>query len=255
MDFPDHLLTNIKQQKVYSQIVEQFIDFIESGKFKPRMKLPPERELVRTLGVSRASLREALMALEMMGILETISGEGRFISDKPHVPFRKFLPNIGESPFTILQARKTIEPGVAALAAKQRNESAIQKIEAILRQVELDHSREQILGDVFSEGDRMFHLEVARASANAILISFQEVIFSLMSQDLWLALMRHTSLATHGRWLEAQREHRGIFEAICSGDSKEAASRMMAHLQRVEKVMVNADLVLNVRKDFSEMNK
>jgi GntR family transcriptional repressor for pyruvate dehydrogenase complex len=248
MDFPADLFTPIKQQKVYNQIVEQFIEFIESGEFKPGMQLPPERDLAQKLRVSRASLREALTVLQMMGMVETISGQGRFIKDKSQASFPNFLLTAGESPFVILQARKSLEPAVAALAAKQRSESAIQQIDAILRWVEADHSTVQILGDVFSEGDRRFHLEVAKASENPILINFQEVIFSLMSQELWLAMMRHTSFATYGRWEEALREHRGIFDAIRSGDSKTAANRMMAHLQRVENVMVNADLVSNVSK-------
>ncbi len=146
----------------------------------------------------------------------------------------------------ILQAREALEPAVAALAAKCRSEIAFQQIEAILKWIESDYSSEQVIGEVFSEGDRRFHLEIANATGNPILINFQEVIFSLMSQELWLALMRHTSVATPGRWQEALREHRGIFDAIRLGDSQLAASRMRAHLQRVEAVMEDADLISNI---------
>jgi GntR family transcriptional repressor for pyruvate dehydrogenase complex len=241
--------TPIKQQKVYNQICEQFIDLVERGEFKPGMKLPAERELARHLGVSRASLREALTVLQMMGMVETVSGQGTFVSDKPKVSIKNYLPNAGESPFLILQARKTIEPSIAALAAVQRSEAGLRKLEEILETIESDHSRLQVLGDAFSEGDRRFHLEIARITENPILVNIQEMFYSLMGQELWLALMRHTSFSTPGRWQEAGREHHDIVEAIQARDSQAAASRMRAHLTRVENIMIQAELTSRVPED------
>jgi GntR family transcriptional repressor for pyruvate dehydrogenase complex len=241
--------TPIKQQKVYNQICEQFIDLVERGEFKPGMKLPSERELARHLGVSRASLREALTVLQMIGMVETISGQGTFVSDKPKVSIKNYLPNAGESPFLILQARKTIEPSLASLAASQRSEVGLHKLEEILGMVESDQSRLQVLGDAFSEGDRRFHLEIARLTENPILINIQEMIHSLMGQELWLALMRHTSFSTPGRWREAVDEHHSIFDAIQKRDSHAAANRTKAHLMRVEKIMIQADLAPNVLEE------
>ncbi len=238
--------TPIKQQKVYNQICKQFVDLVERGEFKPGMKLPAERELARHLGVSRASLREALTVLQMMGMVETISGQGTFVSDKPKVTINNYLPNAGESPFLILQARKTIEPSLAALAASQRSEAGLRKLEEILGMIESDHSKLQVLGDAFSEGDRHFHLEIARLTNNPILINIQEMIYSLMGQELWLALMRHTSFSTPGRWQEANHEHQGIIEAIRACDSQAAASRVRAHLNRVEKIMIQAELISKI---------
>jgi GntR family transcriptional regulator, transcriptional repressor for pyruvate dehydrogenase complex len=234
--------TPIKQQKVYNQICEQFIDLVERGEFKPGMKLPSERELARHLGVSRASLREALTVLQMMGMVETISGQGTFVSDKPKTFIKNYLLNAGESPFLILQARKTIEPAIGALAATQCSEAGLQKLNEILGMIDSDHSKSQVLGDAFSEGDRGFHLEIARITENPILITMQEMIHSLMGQELWLALMRRTSLSTPGRWQEAHNEHHGIFEAIQGRESHAAASRIKAHLVRVEIIMTQADL-------------
>ena len=245
---PRDLLTPIKQQKVYTQIVEQFIDRIERGEFKPGMQLPPERELARHLGVSRASLREALTVLQMMDLVETISGQGTFITGKPGEALKNYLNhiNIGESPFVIIQARKAIEPSIASLAATQRSEAALQSIADVLAWVDSDRSKVQVLGDIFSEGDRQFHLEIAKATENPILISIQEMFHSLMGQELWLTLMRHTSFATPGRWEEASQEHHSIFEAIRRRDARAAAHCMRAHLQRVETIMVEAELISNV---------
>lgn len=238
--------TPIKQQKVYNQICDQFIARVESGEFKPGMQLPSERELARHLNVSRASLREALTVLQMMGMVETISGQGTFVSDKPKVSIKNYVPNAGESPFLIIQARKTIEPSIAALAATERTEAGLTKLEDILSMIESDHSGHQVLGDAFSEGDRRFHLEIARLTGNPVLINVQEMFHSLMGQELWLALMRHTSFSTPGRWQEADNEHRSIFEAIRAGDSQAASSRMKSHLSRVEKIMIRAELVSSI---------
>lgn len=239
------LLVPVKQQKVYSQIVNQFIGLIDRGEFRPGMQLPAERELAKYLGVSRASLREALTVMQIMGLVKTVSGQGTFICEKEEKNEPDFsTPLTGdESPFAILQARKVIEPAIAALAATQRQDDALEKMSAILEHVLADHSRNQVIGEVFSEGDREFHLEIARATGNPILIVTQQMIHDLVGQKLWLALMRHTSIATPGRFEEALVEHQGILEAIRNRESQLASSRAKAHLMRVEKIMQEAELL------------
>lgn len=239
------LLVPVKQQKVYSQIVDQFIGLIERGEFQPGMQLPAERELAKYLGVSRASLREALTVMQMMGLVKTVSGQGTFICEKEEKNEPAFsTPLTGdESPFAILQARKVIEPAIAALAAIQRQDDSLEKMNGILDRVLADHSRNQVVGDVFSEGDREFHMEIARATGNTILIVTQQMIHDVMGQKLWLALMRHTSIATPGRFEEAMVEHQGILEAIRNRESQLASSRTKAHLTRVEKIMEQAELL------------
>ncbi len=249
--FPHDLLTPIKQQKVYLQIVDQFIARIESGEFKQGMQLPAERELARILGVSRASLREALTVLQMMGLVDTIAGQGTFITGKAGSTLKGYLNriNMDESPFVIIQARKILEPSIASFAAIRRNETALKRIAEIPEWIDSDHSKVQVLSDVFSEGDREFHLEVAKATENPMLISVQEMFHSLMGQELWLTLMRHTSFSTPGRWEEANREHHSIFDAISQRNARLAARCMRAHLQRVEKIMAEADLFPYVSED------
>jgi DNA-binding FadR family transcriptional regulator len=247
---PQDLLIPVKQQKVYNQIVNQFIGLIERGEFLPGMQLPAERELAKYLSVSRASLREALTVLQMMGFVKTVSGQGTFICEKEEKNQPAFSnPLTGdESPFAILQARKVIEPAIAALAATQRPDDALKIMSNILDRVLADHSRNQVVGDVFSEGDREFHIEIARATGNSILIATQQMIHDLMGQKLWLALMRHSSIATPGRFEEAMVEHQGILEAIRSRESQLASSRAKAHLMRVEKIMQEAELFSDLPK-------
>lgn len=245
MELPHGLFTPIKQQKVYSQIVNQFIDLVERGEFKPGMRLPAERDLARHLNISRVSLREALTVLKIMGIVETISGQGTFICDKPKAILQNSSPDAGESPYIILQARKVIEPSIAGFAAIARTEASLHSLEEILDWIESYYSKVQVFSEIYSEGDRKFHLDVARATQNPILISYQEMIYSFMSQELWLAMIGHTTFSTPGRWREALNEHRGIYEAIKLGDSQAAAKHVTLHLQGVEKAMEQGDLLSN----------
>jgi GntR family transcriptional regulator, transcriptional repressor for pyruvate dehydrogenase complex len=236
------LITPIKQKKIYLQIIEQFLAQIEDNQFKPGMQLPSERDLADTFGVSRASLREALIVLQSMGLVEARIGQGTFIVDKQANAIQLPTISFDESPFTILSARKAIEPNISALAAIDHTDETIEKLETILNTVASDSEENPVLTEVFSEGDRNFHLAIAKATENAILVSFFQSIYSLMGQKLWLALMRKTSFATPGRWQEAQIEHRGVLEAIKSRDPVQAKARMQAHLERVEYLMLEADL-------------
>ena len=243
MASPQSPITPIKQQRVYNQIVEQILDLIERGDFQPGMRLPPERSLARQLEVSRASLREALTVLQMLGRVETILGQGTFVCEPQQNPLLDApAANMGESPFSILQARKIIEPATASLAAGCRTEASLHRILEILESVEADHSQVQVIGEAFSEGDRKFHMEIARATGNPILIATQQMIHDLMGQQLWVTLMRHTSFSVAGRWEEALAEHRSIYEAIQRSDATLAGVRMKAHLLRVEKIMENAEM-------------
>jgi GntR family transcriptional repressor for pyruvate dehydrogenase complex len=243
------LFTQVKQQKIYSQIIDQITALIERGDFLPGTQLPPERTLTQQLGVSRASLREALTAMQMMGMVKTVSGQGTFIIGLQKAnPQNLSQSDLGESPFMIMQARKTLEPSIAALAASVRTDSSLRRIGEILDWVESDQSQAQVGGDTFSEGDRTFHLEIARATENGLIISVQERFYALVGQALWLTFMRSTSMATPNRWQESVKEHRSIYEAIRDGNQGEAAKRVRAHLTRVETIMEQADLVSN-KKD------
>lgn len=233
--------TPVKPKRVYAQIVEQIIDLIKSGEFPPGTQLPTERDLARRLGVGRASVREALSALQILGLVETKHGQGTFVSatqPSPALQPDTSLIYSEESPFAILHARMAIEPPIAAMAAAQRPDSAVERLESIVDRVESEP------GDTytFSSGDRDFHLAIAEATGNSVLIGAMSGVCELMGQRLWLALMTRTSFAMRGRVQQGLDEHRGILEAIKLRDAKLAAERMDKHLHRVEQVMVEAEL-------------
>jgi GntR family transcriptional repressor for pyruvate dehydrogenase complex len=233
--------TPVKPKRVYAQIVEQIIELIKSGEFSAGRQLPTERELSRRLGVGRASVREALSALQILGLVETKHGQGTFVcatQPSPALQSDTSLIYSEESPFAILLARMTIEPPIAAIAATARPDSALHRLENILDRMESQPSDIY----VFSSGDRDFHLAIGEATGNSVLGGVMSQVCELMGQRLWLALMTSTSFAVRGRVRQGLDEHRGILEAIKLQDAKLAAERMDKHLHRVEQVMIEAEL-------------
>jgi GntR family transcriptional repressor for pyruvate dehydrogenase complex len=185
--------------------------------------------------------------MQMMGIVKTVSGQGTFIGRLPNTSVLSLpLPQLGESPFVILEARKAIEPAIAALAAEVSTEESQKAILDILEWVEADHSQNKVVSDTFSDGDRRFHLAIARSTENPLIITIQEMIFTYTGQALWLTMMRHSSFATPNRWQKSIHEHRVIYEAIRDRNPELAASRIQAHLRSVERIMIQADLVSEI---------
>ena len=235
----------VKPKRVYVQIAEQITDLIKRGEFPPGAQLPPERELAQRLQVSRASLREALSALQMMGLVETRSGQGTFVCAKDLASVLRFdaswLYEDEESPFAILQARKMIEPPIAALAAVQCSGVALGRVKEIQDLVDAERGHRHI----FSDGDRRFHLAIAEATENPVLIRVMSVIYELMGQRLWLSL-RDSTLTTRERLVEYGAQHRAVYEALAAHDGPAAAARMRDHLESVEQLMIEAELVPGV---------
>nr|MBC7243830.1 FadR family transcriptional regulator [Chloroflexota bacterium] len=231
----------VKTQRVYMHIADQIKALILKGVFPEGSQLPPERELAEQLQVSRASLREALSALQILGLVETRPGQGTFIS--PGASTALALGNAWpeqdlESPFIILQARKAVEPAIAALAAQQRSEASLGHLQETLNWVGSSPTD----AHAFYEGDRKFHLAIAEATENPVLLRMMTIVHELMGQKLWLTLMMGSTLATPGRWRQAVQEHHHIYKSIEAQNAELAATRMKEHLDMVEKFMIEADL-------------
>ena len=237
---------SIKAQKLYTQIVEQFVEMIKRGEFQAGQKLPSERILSQKLNVSRTSLREALIALHMMGVVEIKSHQGTYISDKKIPPILKEVTyiNLGESPFLILQARKAIEPNIAAIAAINRDQNSLKEIEEILVYVERSVSHHQIDVNDYNDHDCAFHLAVAKATQNPILIGMGYIINNLMKQELWMTLIKNTLNSTQLSQQAGLNGHEEIYKAIRLRKPRVASTAMKAHLIMVEKVSKEADLLM-----------
>src|SRR3954469_23349492 len=220
-------LSTFRPLQRYEQIAERLAADIRSGLLAPGERLPSERELSRSLEVSRASVREAIGALQVQGIVETRSGAGTFVA--ADAPAQPALPH-DASPSAVLEARSQLEPAVARLAAAraQRDELA----EKLLGAMESD----PVDIAVWNSSDRLFHRQLAAMTGNPVLLAFADHVASLMDQPLWQRL-RDDSIAAAGRTRIHVAEHRMIYEAIVAGDGDAAAFYSVQHINRVRAYM------------------
>jgi GntR family transcriptional repressor for pyruvate dehydrogenase complex len=230
-------ITPVHTKKVYMEIVDQLTDMILRGAFAEGEQLPSERELAEQLQVGRGSLREALSVLKMMGLIETKHGQGRYV----HVTNeRASLLHFGstrlgeeESPFALLEARRALEPGIAAMAAKARSEDDLLKLRGILESAETRlHDTEHR-----TAADRLLHKTVAEATHNHLIQAVQEFLCDFMGEALWDALDK-TAEEIPGRPQQGWVEHRAICEAIKAQDAGGASEAAFDHLRSVEGAML-----------------
>ena len=227
------MFNKVKTKKVYMKIVEQVRDLIKEGRLKPGDKLPPEQVLAEKFGTSRPSVREALSALEILGITESRGGKGNFIKNNFHFPlYEQKLRELEEeeSPFELLEARKAVEIEIAELACKK---ATLEDIEAISK------SLNEMKGAVSNiprmmELDGEFHLNIARAAHNNLLFSMMTYLSNLLKEKLWVN-MKEKAWNLPGIPQKYLKEHTEIFNAIKNKDSKNARKQVYHHLADVEK--------------------
>jgi DNA-binding FadR family transcriptional regulator len=210
----------------YEQIAERLADDMRSGLLAPGERLPSERDLARTLEVSRASVREALASLQLQGVVETRHGAGTFVVGAP--------PSNGvphdASPSAVLEARAQLEPAVARLAAaRAQRDPAAEKLLAAMEAEPVDIA-------TWNASDRLFHRQLAVMTGNPVLLAFADHVASLMDEPLWQRL-RDDSIASPGRTRIHVAEHRMIYEAIVEGDAEAAAFYSVQHINRVRAYM------------------
>ena len=236
------MFQQVQPQKYYMQIAKQIRDSIRDGSLKIGEKLPPERTLALQFGASRASIREALSALEMLGLIDCKSGQGNFIkADGSEGTIDGELLKallIGHDPLEIFEARLELEPPLAALAAERASE---EEKEIIRRQVEILDSLTATIkagdqGDIekYMEEDRKFHLEIGRASHNSVLFTVFSGVNLMMKETLWKVL-KSKGIRGEGSLDKYAKEHHSILDAICDGRGDDARREMREHI-RVLKV-------------------
>jgi len=217
-------LQAVEPRRLYRQIAEQIAQLIASGEFLPGSRLPAERELAASLGVSRASVREAIISLEIGGLVEVRVGTGIFVAATA-VP-RGSAADEGPGPFELLDARKLVEGEIAALAAVSSQPSDIDALRQSVRAMEAG-IRDFALREAI---DREFHLLIAKATGNG---SLELVVAGLWEQraELWGRMQKH--FHTPELALKTIEDHDAIVGAIASRDAEGARAAMHRHLARV----------------------
>jgi DNA-binding FadR family transcriptional regulator len=219
---------SIEPRRLYRQIADQIRGLIKSGEFPAGSRLPPERDLARQLGVSRPSVREALIALEVEGMVEVRIGSGIYVLGGGEF-VRAPGPDAAAGPFELLRARYVIEAECAALAAKSAKRAQVQALEEAIGDMERDLAEgRQPIG-----ADRMFHLRIAEATGNGALVAVVKLLWEERTGPLYKQLEHHYD--SPALWLSAIGEHRTVLKAIAAHDAGGARAAMQRHLNQAYK--------------------
>jgi GntR family transcriptional repressor for pyruvate dehydrogenase complex len=222
----------VRKSKVYEKVAEQIQRLIRDGLLKPGDMLPPERELAETFQVSRSSLRDALRALELMGMVEARQGEGTVVR-KPSAeavasPLTAVLLQQREFVSELLELRGMIEPTLAARAATRAAAEDLAQLEEILRRQKEKVDR----GELAIEEDSEFHYTIARASNNKVVLQVVDVFMDLLRES------RKQSLQVEGRLQKSLVSHQQILRAIAGHDAAGAENAMRRHIQEIEAIVL-----------------
>lgn len=215
--------------RAYADVAEILLRRLREAYYRPGTRLPAERQLAEELGVSRPTLREALAALELMGVVYTHVGAGTFVSDTDPASADGSLRSEDASPSQILAARLVIEPEVAALASDHWDRQSLAVIARPLKQLE----RAAATGSAThpTNEDRQFHAAISRAAGNEVLVSLLNPLWEMMTQSLWRRLKSRGWGTEHTRRVAV--EHREIYEAIRARDAALARFTMEKHVRGV----------------------
>jgi GntR family transcriptional repressor for pyruvate dehydrogenase complex len=218
----------IRASRLYEQIVQQIEESILKGALKPGDQLPAERELAQRFGVSRTAVREAVKALSEKGLVESFSGRGTFITDGSSHAIQKSIDLAARTSQPdvlahLAEARAILEPEIAALAAGRVEEQHLVTMREAYEVME--HAAHD--PDAYIEADLDFHLSLAEAASNPIILSLIDSIVGLLREQ------RMRIFKVEGGPQRGQFHHKQILEAVERRDPKAARKAMQAHLQQV----------------------
>jgi GntR family transcriptional repressor for pyruvate dehydrogenase complex len=215
--------TQPKKQKLSEQIAEQILGQIAGGIYRPGERLPSEAALRQQLGVGRASLREALLRLAGMGVLDIRHGSGMFVEDVAdaglaHLDWGLMLES--RQILNLIEARKLLEVQTVALAAERASEEDLAAMRACLLRMRAAPTRAEYI-----HADLDFHRQIARGTGNDVLVRLLNTLRNLTERTVWQSpTPKPVGVA----------QHEEIFRAIEARNSGAAREAMYAHLHEVE---------------------
>ena len=220
---------SIEPRRLYRQIADQIRKLIRSGEFPPGSRLPPERDLAKQLGVSRPSVREALIALEVERLVDVRIGSGIYVLGPGRNGVENSPVQSTSGPFEQLRARRVIEGECAALAAKSAKRAQIDAIEEALALMQ----QEMVTEKQPLHADRLFHLRIAEATGNGALVAVVRMLWEERTGPLYLQLEHHYD--SPELWQAALAEHQAVFKAIAARNATTARAAMQRHLNQAYK--------------------
>jgi DNA-binding FadR family transcriptional regulator len=228
-------LQTVAPQRLYRQIADQIRFLMVSGEFALGSRLPAERDLAVQLGVSRPSVREALIALEVEGMIEVRTGSGIYVQ-RTEQHGKSSAPAGADDntpadwgPLEVMSARLLVEAEVAALAATHAQKADLKAIKAGLQHMKLEAARDQVP----REGDEAFHEAIAQACGNSVLLDTVQRYWQARNGPLFERLGDYFEHPES--WQAAIGEHQQVLLAIEAHDPSAARKTMQKHLRQAYK--------------------
>jgi DNA-binding FadR family transcriptional regulator len=217
-------LEAVEARRLYRQVADQLRSLIDSGEYAVGSRLPPERELAEQLKVSRPTVREALIALEVEGRVRIRVGSGIYVTEPASVAAPMPASAVIEGPFELLRAREFLESAIAEQAARVATKEDVARIDAALLAMEnVEHP-----GEASMVHDRAFHIAIAGCLGNAVLVRVVGELFDQRLNPYFTQLAHY--FENPGTWRTALDEHRAVRAAIAARQPKAAREAMRDHL-------------------------
>jgi len=224
-------VTPVVRTKLTASTFEQLLSYVVRGSWKAGDRIPPERELCQQLGIARTSLREALKAMELVGMLDSRVGDGTFVCPRSEFLSRPllwaFTGTDHEELQEIMEARTIIEENLAGLAAKRGTPEQIEKIGQAVQLMRDSIAR----GDSILDADMAFHLAVSAAAQNGVLRNAVHLLRNLMRQWIYYKLLIPDIPET------VLKRHVSIYRAIAARKPNAARNAMRFHLEETGKLV------------------
>lgn len=213
-------------KRLYEQVADQLSARIAAGTYIVGERLPSERDLAAAFGVSRPTVREAVIALELDGLVEVKTGSGVYVIARAPKSGSPGVTDIG--PFELLEARRGIEGEAAALAAQRITDDELAELEALVVEMELENKTDVIMSE---DADRRFHMTIARATQNSAMIAIIEMLWDTRNRSPQsIRFLEHVRANGVKPIID---EHTAIMKALHQRDPALARAAMRQHLSSV----------------------
>ena len=239
----------IPNQKLYQRIADSIAADIAAGAYAPGSRLPAERDLAEQFKVSRPTIREAMIALEIRGLVGAKKGSGIYVSQTPIeslVP-----PELDAGAFELIEARTLFESEAAALAAAAIDDARLAELRALLTEMKQERD-----SDAAFEADKRFHIAIAEATGNSLIVSVVEMLWAVREQS---PLCVHMFARARRKGVTPRaNEHQLIVDALAQRDPQQARDAMRAHLRRVTEDLLDAtklELIEKAEADFAAQRR
>jgi GntR family transcriptional repressor for pyruvate dehydrogenase complex len=221
-----------KKKSVF--VAEQIVEAIRKGVYQVGDKLPAEREISEQMGVSRPSVREALSALQITGILSSKAGDGTYIQQIPTTREEedRAFTMLEESPTEALEARRLLEESIVRLAATKATAQSLHEIQSALERMRRAAQAKNY--DAYAQGNQGFHQAIAQATGNVFIVKTILPLLEVMTRQLARALREKYYLANSNFFKQSFEMHRKIFAALEAGNENAAAAAMEKHFRVIE---------------------